>query len=127
MVAVPTCDAGLTRGTPLAPRGDPEQDETAEPARGACEAIAHNRPRPGHSVLGQGTFRDAEDDWRTLALGFADRAEAGPVELTLPLDTSGYDGKMKQRAPGVGRVSRRRGALHSSHLSTEAFSRYRRS
>ena len=32
---------------------------------------ADNRPRPGHSVLGQGTFDDAEAAWRTLALGYA--------------------------------------------------------
>ena len=25
----------------------------AEPSRGACEAIAHNRPRPGHSARGR--------------------------------------------------------------------------
>ena len=42
-----------------------------EPARGAVEAIALGRPRQGHSVLGQGTFRDAEEAWSTIALDYA--------------------------------------------------------
>jgi len=29
----------------------------------AAEAIASGKPRPGHSVLGQGTFRDAKPLW----------------------------------------------------------------
>lgn len=29
----------------------------------AAEAVAEGRPRPGHSVLGQGTFRDARPAW----------------------------------------------------------------
>lgn len=45
-----------------------------EPGAGAVEAVAKNRPRPGHSVLGQGTFRDAEADWTALALGYARNA-----------------------------------------------------
>ena len=52
-----------------------------EPSRGAIEAIALGRPRPGHSVLGQGTFRDAEKDFTTLALGFAGRAETGEAAV----------------------------------------------
>ena len=47
------------------------------PSRGAIEAIALGRPRPGHSVLGAGTYRDAEQDFTTLALGFADRRVTG--------------------------------------------------
>lgn len=48
-----------------------------EPGRGAVEAVALNRPRPGHSVLGKGTFRDAESPFTELALGFAGRDETG--------------------------------------------------
>ena len=33
----------------------------------AVTAIATNTPRPGHSVLGAGTYRDAEDPWIHLA------------------------------------------------------------
>lgn len=29
----------------------------------AAQAVAAGRPRPGHSVLGQGTFRDARPAW----------------------------------------------------------------
>ena len=39
--------------------------------------MALNRPRPGHSVLGKGTFRDAESSFTELALGFAGRDETG--------------------------------------------------
>jgi len=35
-------------------------DEEAEAMVASIEAIARGRPRPGHSVLGQGTFRAAE-------------------------------------------------------------------
>mmetsp|Transcript_24013 Transcript_24013/g.37010 ORF Transcript_24013/g.37010 Transcript_24013/m.37010 type:complete len:261 (+) Transcript_24013:27-809(+) len=41
---------------------------------GAVKAIATNQPRPGHSVVGQGTFRDAEAGWQALARDFAIRA-----------------------------------------------------
>lgn len=33
----------------------------------AVRAIATGIPRPGHSVVGQGTFRDGEDTWKELA------------------------------------------------------------
>jgi hypothetical protein len=33
----------------------------------ACKAIATGIPRAGHSVVGQGTYRDAESAWRNLA------------------------------------------------------------
>jgi len=33
----------------------------------ACKSIATGIPRPGHSVVGQGTYRDAEIAWRSLA------------------------------------------------------------
>ena len=52
-----------------------------EPERSAVEAIATNTPRPGHSVLGKGTFEAAKEAWTTLALGFADRAEVGEAAI----------------------------------------------
>ncbi|GKY98266.1 hypothetical protein MPSEU_000784300 [Mayamaea pseudoterrestris] len=36
----------------------------------AVKAIATNTPRPGHSVVGQGTHRDAGDAWEHLAREF---------------------------------------------------------
>lgn len=33
----------------------------------ACKAIATGIPRPGHSVVGQGTYRDGEGGWGQLA------------------------------------------------------------
>uniref|UniRef100_A0A7S4AXS9 Uncharacterized protein n=1 Tax=Pseudo-nitzschia australis TaxID=44445 RepID=A0A7S4AXS9_9STRA len=37
----------------------------------AVRAIATGVPRPGHSVVGQGTFRDGEDAWKELAKEFS--------------------------------------------------------
>ena len=39
------------------------KEQFGEEAVEACEAIALHRPRKGHSVLGQGTFRDAKPAW----------------------------------------------------------------
>jgi len=36
----------------------------------AVRAIATGIPRPGHSVVGQGTFRDGEEAWKALAREF---------------------------------------------------------
>lgn len=36
----------------------------------ACVSIATGIPRPGHSVVGQGTYRDAESGWCQLATEF---------------------------------------------------------
>ncbi|KAJ1454564.1 hypothetical protein M885DRAFT_521457 [Pelagophyceae sp. CCMP2097] len=47
------------------------------PGRDAVEAVAKRRPRPGHSVLGAGTFKDAEAAWKTLALGYAECTTEG--------------------------------------------------
>jgi hypothetical protein len=41
--------------------------EFGEEAAGAAMAVALGRPRPGHSVLGQGTFRAAAPAWAVLA------------------------------------------------------------
>jgi len=38
---------------------------------GAVEAIAKGIPRPGHSVLGQGTYRDGRGAMETLAMKYA--------------------------------------------------------
>jgi len=42
-------------------------DEAAE----AVKAVSIGRPRPGHSVLGQGTFRAAASAWQVLAQRYA--------------------------------------------------------
>ena len=44
--------------------------EFGQEAFEAAEAIAFGRPRPGHEVLGQGTFRVAEPVWRKLVERF---------------------------------------------------------
>lgn len=46
----------------------------------AVKSIATGIPRPGHSVVGQGTYRDAEKGWRQLAhefvtLGLSEESE----------------------------------------------------
>lgn len=43
----------------------------------AAKAIALNKPRPGHSVLGHGTFKAAEKAWMHLANAYVD--ESGEV------------------------------------------------
>ena len=63
-------------------RGLPEAELQAEFGTGLSEAvaaIAYNRPRPGHSVLGQGTFAEAEPAWVTLAGRFAEEPAAEEV------------------------------------------------
>ncbi len=50
--------------------------EFGSEAAGAVLAVANGRPRPGHSVLGQGTFRAAEPAWTALAGRFAETAAA---------------------------------------------------
>lgn len=51
---------------------------------GAVKAIATGVPRPGHSVVGQGTFRDAEAGWQALSREFAIRAgQAGAHECEI--------------------------------------------
>ena len=57
------------------------EDEFGEKAAGAAVAIALGRPRPGHSVLGQGTFRDAEPAWVALAGRYAETDEAEEAAL----------------------------------------------
>lgn len=44
-----------------------------EVALEACKAIATGIPRPGHSVVGMGTFRDGQEGWEVLAKAFVDR------------------------------------------------------
>ena len=41
--------------------------ENDEQTYGAIKAIATGVPRPGHSVVGQGTYRDGEEGWMELA------------------------------------------------------------
>ena len=64
------------------PESELEADFGAELAE-AVAAVAHGRPRPGHSVLGQGTFRDAEPAWLALAARFADEPAAEEVRVFL--------------------------------------------
>lgn len=55
--------------------------EFGEVGGGAALAVALGRPRPGHSVLGQGTFRAAQPAWAVLAARFAESAAAQEVAL----------------------------------------------
>ena len=41
----------------------------------ACRAIATGIPRAGHSVVGVGTYRDAEPGWKALAKEYAPQSE----------------------------------------------------
>mmetsp|Transcript_15663 Transcript_15663/g.23731 ORF Transcript_15663/g.23731 Transcript_15663/m.23731 type:complete len:246 (+) Transcript_15663:61-798(+) len=43
----------------------------------ACVAIATGIPRPGHSVVGQGTYRDGEIGWTQLAAEYVNRKDDG--------------------------------------------------
>eukprot|EP00729_Bicosta_minor_P011323 gene11323-10966_t len=63
-------------------------DELAE----AVVAIATGQPRPGHSVLGQGTFTAAEPAWMVLAGRFANEPEAEEVRL---FHAAGFDKDIK--------------------------------
>ena len=47
----------------------------------AVRAMATGIPREGHSVVGQGTFRDGEKGWNALAQEFIDLQLAEEVEL----------------------------------------------
>jgi len=47
----------------------------------AVRAIATGVPRPGHSVVGQGTYRDGEEGWKSLAWEYSNLA-------TVPFDAS---------------------------------------
>jgi hypothetical protein len=47
----------------------------------ACKAIATGIPRPGHSVVGVGTFRDGRAGWDVLAREFVMRGLAPEANL----------------------------------------------
>ena len=51
----------------------------------AIRAIATGVPRPGHSVVGQGTYRDGEQGWKSLAWEYSNLA-------TVPFSTSSDGG-----------------------------------
>ena len=57
------------------------EDEFGADAAGAAVAIALGRPRPGHSVLGQGTFRAATPAWTALAGRYAESDAAEECAL----------------------------------------------
>lgn len=50
---------------------------------GAVQAIATDIPRAGHSVVGQGTFRDGEAGWIALAKDFVTQKDVGAHECDL--------------------------------------------
>ena len=54
---------------------DPKLVEACgEEAAEAAKAMALNKPRPGHSVLGHGTFKAAEEAWVRLANQYVDES-----------------------------------------------------
>ena len=50
-----------------------ESEAMTEEQSGAVEAVARGEPRPGHSVLGVGTFKAAQAAFQPLALAYASR------------------------------------------------------
>lgn len=54
-----------------------------ETSKQACIAIATGVPRPGHSVVGAGTYRDAEAGWKALAQEFCQAAPSAECRLYL--------------------------------------------
>jgi hypothetical protein len=55
--------------------------EFGSEAGGAAMAVALGKPRPGHSVLGQGTFAAAQPAWETLAERYIDDQLGRPEGL----------------------------------------------
>lgn len=47
----------------------------------ACKAMATGVPRPGHSVVGEGTYRDGQEGWERLAKEYCNLGLAEEVEL----------------------------------------------
>jgi hypothetical protein len=58
-----------------------DNDEEALKLLEAVQAIATGIPRPGHSVVGQGTYRDGEPAWIALAKEFGHKGLSPEVEL----------------------------------------------
>lgn len=80
----------------------------------AVRAIATGIPRPGHSVVGHGTFRDGEEAWKALAREFAPQspevqlycregAEVTGIELLLG-DSATSPGYMKSAGGAMARM-----------------------
>lgn len=69
-------------------------DESAEDfdadQPGAVEAIAKGVPRPGHSVLGQGTFKAGKPAFMRLAMEYAARAAVDPDMETAMFANNGF-------------------------------------
>lgn len=57
--------------------------ETDAVAWEAVRAIATGIPRPGHSVVGAGTFRDGEEAWKALAREYVELGLAPEANLYL--------------------------------------------
>ena len=49
----------------------------------AVQAIATGIPRPGHSVVGIGTYRDGEEGWKAIAKEFVERGLSDEANLYL--------------------------------------------
>ena len=69
----------------------------------AVRAIATGIPRPGHSVVGQGTFRDAGDAWEKLArefvlLGMSEESQLYRIPVASPSAAAGS-------VEGTGRIA----------------------
>ena len=47
----------------------------------AVQAIATGIPRPGHSVVGVGTYRDAEEGWKAVAMEFVEKGLSDEATL----------------------------------------------
>jgi len=56
---------------------------TDEASFEAVKAIATGKPRPGHSVVGEGTYRDGEEGWKQLATEFTQLGLSSEADLYL--------------------------------------------
>lgn len=80
---------------------DPARPGYAEDQPGAVEACARGQPRPGHSVLGRGTFTAAQPAIEALALEFAGGPAASAAHPDPPLAvaaSSPHSGAEEDRA-----------------------------
>ena len=66
--------------------------------RQAVQAIATGVPRPGHSVVGQGTYRDGQDAWIALAKRFVDSKQGGSPECALYIHQGAHVVQMEPMA-----------------------------
>lgn len=89
---------------------DVSKTETIEASLASAKAIALGVPRPGHSVLGHGTFKAAEPAWKGMALQYLSQKEEIKEEV------EAYERALAMAFPGKGvRVA----AVHMANTDPE--------